>query len=151
MNEFEFGDVIGWGRAPARGPVGTLERPAGRAAGAARAFVAALAARDFERVRQCLATDVRMRALLVDGVCEAAGQAPVTAEFRGWFAGFAELDLLDSRIDGIGGRIHVGWRLRARTRAGSRLLVAQHAQIEATDRIRRIDLLCSGSHFEERS
>jgi hypothetical protein len=149
MVEFEFGDVIGWGRrAPA--PVATLERPAGPAAGVARAFVAAVAARDADRMRRCLARDVRMRALLDGGVCETTGPAAVAGQFREWFAGYDELVLLDTRIDGTTRRIHVGWRLRVRTAAGTRLLVEQHAGIDAPDRIERIDLLSSGLQEEGR-
>ncbi len=150
MKEFDYGEVLGWGRSVPlrRSATATLDRPVDQAAVLARSFVDALAARDYPRIRRCLDPDVRMRALLPSGLCERAGAGPVTAQFREWFGSVTDLALVDSTVDRIGRRVHVRWRLRGGTAAPGtrRRVVEQHAYIDATDRIHRLDLLLSEAH-----
>ncbi|WP_214403475.1 hypothetical protein [Pseudonocardia lacus] len=120
----------------------------GTAPAVAVSFLDTLGAREFARLSSCLGDDVRMRALLPSGVCDSQGAAAVTDRFRSWFADAAEFQLVDSGVDRIGPLLSLRWRLRVRFSPRSPRLhvVEQLAYVHAPDRIRRLDLLCSGFH-----
>lgn len=114
----------------------------------ADSFVQALAARDFAGLSGCLDEQVRMRALLPPGQFEWQGAATVADQFRSWFGGADELELVDAAVSRVGGRLHLRWRLRLRPspRGPGWHVVEQHANADATDRIEALDVLCSGFH-----
>jgi hypothetical protein len=120
----------------------SLISPGGSATalGLAGQLVDALSTRSFDDLRSCLAEDAQLRALVPPGPFELVGAADITARFRTWFAEREEFALCDASIGDIGPRTYARWRIRV---AGP-LLVEQHAFLTCSDRVQRIDLLCSG-------
>ena len=115
---------------------------------AAGTALEALARRDFGGLAAAMHDDVHLRALLPGGFKEWYGRAGVQGAFSGWFDDFKEFELVDAAVDGVGPRLHLGWRLRVRAaRAGSRWLVIEqqvYADADADGQISALSMLCSG-------
>lgn len=108
-------------------------------------FVAALAGRDYSRLANTLAPNVRMRALLPPGTVEISGQEATSAKFSSWFGGVEELELVSSGSEAVADRLHVYYRLRVRRPGDVWKLVEQHLLCALDgDRIAALDLICSG-------
>ena len=69
--------------------------------------------RDFGGLAAAMHDDVHLRALLPRGF-QWYGRAGVQGAFSGWFDDFKEFELVDAAVDGVGPRLHLGWRLRVR-------------------------------------
>jgi hypothetical protein len=107
-------------------------------------FVEAVAAQDQSAIAACLAPGVELRALLPPGLRERTGADDAAALVAGWFADSTELDLIESRTDEVGDRLHVAYRL-AGIRNSEPYIVEQHLYCTVTSGvIERADLLCSG-------
>jgi hypothetical protein len=107
-------------------------------------FVEAVAARDESAIAACLAPDVEFRALLPPGLRERAGAEDAAALVAGWFADSTELDLVESRTEEVGDRLHLAYRFEG-VRNGNPYIVEQHLYCTvAGGVIDRADLLCSG-------
>ncbi len=117
----------------------------GRTLATGRAFIAALAGRDFGALRALLDDDVRMRLLAPRGPQANGGGDQVWSRFVGWFAEADELRVVTTTVDAIAGRLVLTYRLRLRTVGGWRL-IEQHlfADVGPDARVVAIDLLCSG-------
>jgi SnoaL-like domain len=110
-----------------------------------RRLVAALADRDFPRLAEALAPDVRMRALLPPCLVEVSGAEAAAAKFSAWFGDAEELELIRSDSNPVADRIHVFYRLRVRKPDSSAKLVEQHLLCTcAGGRIDALDLVCTG-------
>ena len=108
-------------------------------------LVAALAQRDFPRLANTLAPDVRMRALIPPGPVEVSGAEAAAAKFSSWFADAEELELIRSGSDTVADRLHVFYRLRVKKPGDRRKIVEQHLLCTLDDdRITALDLVCSG-------
>jgi hypothetical protein len=103
-------------------------------------LVEALSTRSFDVLESCLATEVQLRALVPPGPFELTGAPDVAARFRRWFGDEQEYALVDASIGDVGPRTYARWRIRV---AGP-LVVEQHAFLTCSDKVERIDLLCSG-------
>jgi SnoaL-like protein len=109
------------------------------------AFVAALAERDYSRLANTLAPNVRMRALLPPGTVEISGPEATSAKFSSWFGGAEDLELVSSGSEAIADRLHVYYRLRVRKPGDVWKLVEQHLLCALDgDQIAALDLICSG-------
>jgi hypothetical protein len=109
------------------------------------AFVAALATKDFERLTETLAPDVRMRALIPPGLVEISGAATASARFATWFGGTDRLELIGLGSDDVGDRLHVSYRLHTKNGGDPWRVVEQHLFCTLDDgRISAFDLVCSG-------
>ncbi|QGN58041.1 hypothetical protein [Nostocoides sp. HKS02] len=120
--------------------------PAGRRS-AGRELLETLAARDFDRVLDCLETDATMRALLPSGPAEFHGAIQIVENLRTWFGCAHEFEVLNGTFDEVGGRPHVTWRFRLHpTPWGDDAwhVIEQQAYLHDGERIASIDLLCSG-------
>ena len=107
-------------------------------------LVDALGRRDFARVEECLASEVRFRALIPPHLCEANDAASVAGHLRSWFGGADELEMVASVVEPIASRVRMSYRLRLHDEDGWNT-VEQQAYCDVVDgRISRIDLLCSG-------
>jgi len=107
-------------------------------------FVEAIAAQDQWAIASCFTPEVEFRALIPPGVRERAGAADAAALIAGWFADSTELDLVDSRTEEVGDRLHLAYRLEG-VEEGKPYIVEQHLFCAlADDLIVRADLLCSG-------
>jgi hypothetical protein len=108
-------------------------------------LVAALAERDFDRLAGVLATDTRMRALIPPGLVELSGAEPAAARFASWFGEAEGLELIQSRSDAVGDRLHISYRLRVKRSGDPWKLVEQHLFCALDGgRITALDLVCSG-------
>jgi SnoaL-like domain len=108
-------------------------------------LVAALAARDFDRLAGVLATDTRMRALIPPGPVELSGAEPAAARFASWFGDAERLELVDSGSDEVGDRLHVFYRLRVKRSGDPSKVIEQHLFCALDEgRISAFDLVCSG-------
>ncbi|HET9410273.1 MAG TPA: nuclear transport factor 2 family protein [Candidatus Dormibacteraeota bacterium] len=109
------------------------------------AFLAALTARDFGRLAECLAPSAQARLLLPHGPEVQSGRDDIVRRIQGWFASGSDYSVLDSSHDPVGLRHRVSWRLRMSRNGQPPEIVEQVAFIDVgPDGITRIDLLCSG-------
>ena len=107
-------------------------------------FVEAVAAQDELAIAACLAPGVEFRALIPPGLRERAGAEDAAALVAGWFADSTELDLIESRAEQVGDRLHLAYRFEG-IRNGDPYIVEQHLYCTvAGGVIERADLLCSG-------
>jgi TusA-related sulfurtransferase len=108
------------------------------------AFVERLAARDFEGLAECLDPDVRLRALIPGGPEERHGRAAASGRFADWFGDATTFELVESRIESVGDRWLVTYRIDLDEGHGPRR-VEQHLFCDlGAELVERIDLLCSG-------
>ena len=108
-------------------------------------FVSALAERDFGRLADTLAPDVRLRALIPPGPVELAGAKPAAARFASWFGESVRLELVRSGSEDVGDRLHVFYRLRVKRPGDPWKIIEQHLFCTLDDgRITALDLVCSG-------
>jgi hypothetical protein len=115
-------------------------------------FLEALAIRDFDKLAQTLASDVRFRAMLPPGPMDWEGADTVSAVFGSWFGDAEDFELVDATVGEVGGRLHLSWRLRVRPApfdiGDGWHVIEQQAYADAREAINAIDLLCSGFHVE---
>ncbi len=125
------------------GAVGVVSEP-----GAAGSFVEGLAAQDFAELGGALAADACLRALLPSGLREWAGAEAIARVFARWFGDTEDFELIEASVGEVGGRLHLGWRLRLRaSRLGAGwFTVEQQAYADTGEdgRIAQLDLLCTG-------
>jgi hypothetical protein len=108
-------------------------------------LVAALAGRDFERLAETLASDVRMRALIPPGPIEVWGAEVAAAKFSLWFGESEGLELVQSGSDELSDRLHVFYRLRVKRPGDNWKVIEQHLFCALDDgHITALDLVCSG-------
>lgn len=122
-------------------PLTSAPTPAGSA------LLEALASRDFDRLSDCFEPSATMRAMLPSGPTEVQGADQIIANMKIWFGSADEFEVLHARVDEVGGRPHVTWRLRMHpTPWGDDAwhVIEQQAYLQAGERIAAIDLLCSG-------
>jgi hypothetical protein len=116
-------------------------------------FLEALAAQDFARLGDALATDARLRALLPGGLSEWAGTEAIADRFARWFGDTEDFELVQVAVGEVGDRLHLQWRLRLRAeRLGPGwFTVEQQAYADTGEggRIARLDLLCTGYLLED--
>ncbi|TMK60523.1 MAG: nuclear transport factor 2 family protein [Actinobacteria bacterium] len=107
-------------------------------------FVAALTEKNFGRLADTLAPDVRLRALIPPGPVELAGVGRAAERFATWF-GESELELVQSGSDEVADRLHVFYRLRAQRFGDPWKIIEQHLFCALDEgRITALDLVCSG-------
>ena len=107
-------------------------------------LAAAVAQRDAGRLSTAVTETVRLRALLPGGPVESRGRDEVVARFRGWFAGFDTVDVLESVGEAVADRLLVHYRLGL-GQGTTRWVCTQTAVCKTVDgRLAVIDLLCSG-------
>jgi hypothetical protein len=107
-------------------------------------FVDAVAAQDESAIAACFTPGVEFRALIPTGLRERTGAEDAAALVAGWFADSTELDLVDSRTEEVGDRLHVTYRFEG-VEEGEPYVVEQHLYCTLADgAIERADLLCSG-------
>ena len=108
------------------------------------AFLAALASRDFDQVRQQFHDEVRFRALVPSGIREGANADEATAWLRRWFDDTDEFSLISSSVDRVADRLHVTYRFHLRKNVQWQV-IEQHMYCIVNDgKIEVMNLLCSG-------
>jgi hypothetical protein len=131
--------------------VTALQSPSAPNFATAGLVLEALAARDFARVSSAIAPEGTMEALLPRGLRTCRGPLEVRAAFEDWFGDAEEFELADASVGSVGPLLQLRWRLfvRASSRGRGRMEVEQHAyaRTDASGRIERLALVCSG--FQE--
>jgi hypothetical protein len=113
-------------------------------------FVEAIAAQNESALVACFRPDVEFRALIPPGLRERVGAEDAAALVAGWFADSTELDLVESRTEEVGDRLHVAYRFEG-VEGGEPYVVEQHLYCTlAEEAIERADLLCSGFRPRDR-
>lgn len=108
----------------------------------------ALTRRDFDAMLDCLAPDVRFRALVPPGAFELTTAGETIARFRRWFDGPDDFEVVDASVGRVGAKTYLRWQLRLRPADGPARVVEQHAYTTGTELIETLDLLCSGFHTD---
>jgi hypothetical protein len=110
----------------------------------------ALTRRDFDSFGDCLAADVRFRALVPRGPLELTSATETADRFRTWFGGEDSFEVVDASIGQLGSRLYARWRIRMSPAANpdAARVAEQHLFTTGTEHIESIDLLCSGFHVE---
>jgi SnoaL-like protein len=107
-------------------------------------FVEAVAAQDESAIAACFSRRVEFRALVPPGLRERSGAEDAAALVASWFADSTALDLVESRTEEIGDRVHIAYRFEG-VEDGEPYVVEQHLYcVLAGDLIEHADLLCSG-------
>ena len=107
-------------------------------------FAVAVAAQDESGIAACFTPGVEFRALVPPGLRERIGAVDAANLVAGWFADSTELDLVASRTEKIGDRLHVAYRFEG-VEDGDPYVVEQHLYCTLVGGlIDRADLLCSG-------
>lgn len=129
---------------PAVQPAGDTEgRDPGRET--AERLVAAIAARDYTGILGTFHRDARLRYLIPAGPGQVAGPADVAATFIDWFGGSDAIHVQDVRVDQIGDRTSMRYRLLVHEDDDWAVVEQQaFADIDPAGLIVAIDLLCSG-------
>jgi hypothetical protein len=113
-------------------------------------FVEAVVARDESAVAACFGASAAFRALIPPGVRERTGANDAAALIVGWFADSTELELVESRTEEVGDRLHVAYRVEG-VEDGEQYVVEQHLFCTLdSGLIERADLLCSGFRPRDR-
>jgi hypothetical protein len=113
-------------------------------------FVEAVAAQDEPAIAACFTRGVEFRALVPPGLRERTGAEDAAALVAGWFADSTELNLVQSRTEDVGGRLHIAYRFEG-VENGEPYVVEQHLYcMLAGGAIERVDLLCSGFQLRDR-
>jgi hypothetical protein len=108
-------------------------------------LIAALEERDFGRLADTLASQVRMRALIPPGPVEVSGAEAAAAKFSSWFGGSDSIELVESGSDELSDRLHVFYRLRVKRPSEPWKVIEQHLFCAVDDgHIAALDLVCSG-------
>jgi hypothetical protein len=112
-------------------------------------LVEAIAAQDRDALAGCFAPDAELRALIPPGLRERTGAVDAAALVSEWFADSSELELLDSRVETVGDRLHIAYRF-AGIEQGEPYVVEHQLYCTLSDEgIASANLLCSG--FRPRS
>jgi TusA-related sulfurtransferase len=125
----------------------SAEEGAGRdpAHEAGEGLVGAIAARDYRRIFDVLARDIRLRYLIPSGPGHTAGAADVAAKLFEWFGDVVELEVQETLVERVSDRMSVRFRFLFREGADWKLAEQQaYLDTDADGRIAAIDLLCSG-------
>lgn len=108
------------------------------------AFVQALAERDFETMKDCLAPDVSFRALLPGGVTDVDTNEEAAAVLDHWFSVYDRFRLVGWDTGWLGNMVRIGYRVEGFVDDGW-WEVEQQAYCEPIDdRFVRVNLVCSG-------
>ena len=112
--------------------------------GIGQQLVQAISSQDEAAIAACFAQDAELHALVPRGLRERSGAADIGSLIAGWFGDSSELDLVESRVEDVGDKLHVAYRFEG-VEEGEPYVVEQHVFCTlAGEQIARADLVCSG-------
>ena len=82
-------------------------------------LVAGIAGQDEAAIAACFAHDAQFRALIPPGLRERTGALETAALIAAWFGDSTALDLLETRADTVGDRVHISYRFARSATKGS--------------------------------
>ncbi len=107
-------------------------------------LVHAIAAQDEAAIAECFCDDATFRALIPSGMRERAGPDETAALIAAWFGDSTVIDLVETRTDEVGGRLHLTYRFEG-VEDGQPYVVQQELFCTLDDgKIAAADLICSG-------
>ena len=112
-----------------------------------KTFVAALAARDWDAMREVLDPAVDLRAVTPGRVWTAAvADTAIAQVFAVWFPADEVTEVVEGpEMVDVLGRERVDYRFQVRNAKGNRYLVEQRAYLDGEgDRLARVELICGG-------
>jgi hypothetical protein len=113
----------------------------------AHAYIAAFAARDYDRVRSLLVDDFRLRDLSPGGFTQVDGADEALAGLRGFLDSFDTIEIVETDTYELADTTYLRARVRlVHPEAGERYLEQHHLLRSADGRINGIDELCTGLH-----
>ena len=108
-------------------------------------LIDSIAAQEFDAIAGLLAEDARLRALVPARLREEEGRDDVVARLRFWFGDTEALELLESDVEELAGRVRFRYRLRGREAERGWVVQEQSGYVDVVGgRIAAIDLVCSG-------
>ncbi len=109
------------------------------------AFVAALADRDFQKLKACFHSQVQFRALVPPGLRERTGSEDAAALLKSWFSGADRIQLLRREVYPVSHRVHITYCFRELYSDGETDVIEQNALCDVREGlIESMDILCSG-------
>jgi hypothetical protein len=115
----------------------------------AQEFIDALTAQDWRRVEACFAPDARLLAAVpseTNPLRDRQGASEATAQLAAWFGDGDPLELVESSVEPLAGKVRISYRLRS-FEEGAWHLVEQQGFCQIGDLgIERLHLTCSGLH-----
>jgi TusA-related sulfurtransferase len=115
---------------------------------AVKKFLELLAARDFARLADTLASDAHARMLLPYGLEEDTGREAIVRRIESWFGSASAFNLTSSSEERIGARHRLSWRFNV-VRDGQSQVIEQLVYLDLGPHgIEQLDLLCSGFQME---
>jgi len=112
--------------------------------GVGRAFLSALARRDFAGLEACFETAALFRALVPSGVREGTGPQEAVAWLRHWFGTADLFEMQQTKLDLVADRLCINYRIRVR-KEGIVYLIEQQAYCVADNgQLGAMNLVCSG-------
>jgi ketosteroid isomerase-like protein len=113
----------------------------------ARAYLEAIVARDYGRVRAMFTADFRLRDLSPGGFTQVDGADEAVAGLREFLDMFDSIDVLESDVYAIADCTYLRARIHfVHPEAGERFLEQHHLLRIADGKITGIDQLCTGLH-----
>lgn len=107
-------------------------------------FLAALCARDFDRLAACFRPEVRFRALVPPGLREGTNAEEALGWLRRWFGDADDVTVLASATGTVADRLHIAYRFHLRKPAGWQVIEQQAYCIVEDGGISDLAILCSG-------
>jgi hypothetical protein len=107
-------------------------------------LVEAIAAQDAAAIADCFSPEAEFRALTPYGLRERTGADETAALLAAWYGDSTVIDLIDTRTDEVGDRLHLMYRFEG-IEEGQPYVVQQHLFYTVEEgKIAAADLLCSG-------
>lgn len=107
-------------------------------------LVDAIAAQDRDALAACFTADTEFRALIPSGLRERTGAADAAELVSSWFADSTKLELLDSRVETVGDRLHIAYRFSGVEEGEPYVVEQQLYCTTASAGIVSASLVCSG-------
>ena len=108
-------------------------------------FIHALENRDFSQMAVFFAREVRFRALVPPGICEAGNPAGAISWLQRWFGEADQFQVLAATVEQVFDRLYFRYRLRVHDDANGWRVIEQQAYCNVkAGEIDDIRLLCSG-------
>lgn len=108
-------------------------------------LIDAIAAQNFDAVRECFAPDARLRGLVPSTLREEEGAGAIAERLRFWFGAVRELELVESELEPVSDRVRIRYRLKGDDPDEGLTLVEQSGYLHAPEgQITVLNLVCSG-------
>jgi TusA-related sulfurtransferase len=112
--------------------------------GLGAAWIRAIADHDFQQISQLCQTNVRSRLVTPSRVSNWENADDLVASVRGWFEETSQMKLVAARVDRVGPKVAINYRLSFREDGEWQTVEQQVYGLLQDGLFERLDLLCSG-------